>query len=135
MDDVDRPARLEIILENDSGAQRERRRQRVGRPEAIEERRSEPDLVVGHDAAPPRQFDPVFHHAAPVEHDALGLCRAARGIEDEGRVVTARPGDRCGEIVRGYVAAAGKEIGPNSEERRLGEEGGSTGSCGWYQYN
>src|SRR3546814_1103400 len=47
MDDVDRPARLEIILENDSGAQRERRRQRVGRPEAIEERRSEPDLVVG----------------------------------------------------------------------------------------
>src|SRR3546814_6092487 len=46
MDDVDRPARLEIILENDSGAQRERRRQRVGRPEAIEERRSEPDLVV-----------------------------------------------------------------------------------------
>src|SRR3546814_8070629 len=76
---------------------------------------SDLDLVVGHDAAPPRQFDPVFHHAAPVEHDALGLCRAARGIEDEGRVVNARPGDRCGEIVRGYVAAAGQEIGRSEE--------------------
>src|SRR3546814_5676455 len=41
----------------------------------------------------------------------------------EGRVVTARPGDRCGEIVRGYVAAAGKEIGPaGNPRRRLADE-------------
>src|SRR3546814_14807011 len=47
----------------------------------------------------------------------------SRGIEDEGRVVTARPGDRCGEIVRGYVAAAGKEIGPaGNPRRRLADE-------------
>ncbi len=124
LDQRQRPARVELILEHDGAPVGHDREQRVQAPEAPEQRDSHPHAVVGPQVLPLADMPRVLDEAPVLELHTLGRRRRPRGVEDIGHVVGL---DRALARFEDRVADAGTEIPEVLERYRIGGGHGADG--------